>query len=308
MSLFSRPPANDIRLKMYVYGETGTGKTITALNFPDPIVIDTEKGSEHYRKDYGEFPVLYSMDSNEIIAAIDELLVDPQGHKTFVLDSFTRLYDSIVRAREISVRRRTGDDNYEIQPLDYRYIKGVTQLISEKMLSLDMNLIVTARSKNVYAKGKFMEVEGTAAEGDKNLPYLFDVVIELKIEGDKRVAYVEKDRTNKLPATFEYNYDNLVEYIGLENLNKEASADKQKSNIDFRKSRTTYITVSGEKMKTAGITAADLVAISTFTDIIETDDFKEVLLEQYQVDSLLDLNKKEGQALLAYLQKQTTSK
>ena len=39
MSLLKKASEEPVRLKMYVYGESGTGKTVTALHFPNPVVI-----------------------------------------------------------------------------------------------------------------------------------------------------------------------------------------------------------------------------------------------------------------------------
>ena len=50
MSMFKKAETQADRLKMYIYGEAGTGKTVTSLQFPNPAVIDTEKGTTHYGK------------------------------------------------------------------------------------------------------------------------------------------------------------------------------------------------------------------------------------------------------------------
>ena len=44
MSLFAPAEKEGKRLKMYVFGGSGTGKTVTSLKFPNPVMIDAEKG------------------------------------------------------------------------------------------------------------------------------------------------------------------------------------------------------------------------------------------------------------------------
>ena len=43
------PKANELgRLKMFLYGNSGAGKTTAAIQMPKPYVIDAERGSVHY--------------------------------------------------------------------------------------------------------------------------------------------------------------------------------------------------------------------------------------------------------------------
>jgi RecA-family ATPase len=44
MSLFKKPTKEDKRLKMLLFGDSGTGKTVTSLYFPSPAVADMEHG------------------------------------------------------------------------------------------------------------------------------------------------------------------------------------------------------------------------------------------------------------------------
>lgn len=300
MSLFKRPKQEDTRLKMYVYGEAGTGKTYTALSFPAPVIVDTEKGSGLYREEFNDFPVADLSSAEEVLAGIDELLEDPGDRKTFILDSFTALYANILRLREESLKAKTGNKNYELQPLDYKYVKNMVRLISEKILSLDMNVVVTARSKDKYAKGKFMEVEGTVAEGHKDLPYIFDVVIELIVhpKTKKRIAIVKKDRTRKLPSEFEFTYDEFVKYVGIDSLSKEASVEAQNKNINKRLSRNTEIEYNGSTLHTAGIKAKTYTRLVEITQGANSDALAEMLKEDFGVDSFLDLSDAGGRALI----------
>ena len=85
MSLFELAAAKGTRLKMYIYGDTGTGKTVTSLHFPSPAIIDTERGSEHYGDKF-TFQRLDTAEPSRINQALDELLKDPADFKTLIIE------------------------------------------------------------------------------------------------------------------------------------------------------------------------------------------------------------------------------
>lgn len=302
MSLFKKAKVNSDRLKMYIYGQTGTGKTRTGLHFPSPAVVDPEKGTSLYGKDF-DFYVLETSDPKKIMSAMDELLADPGDFKTFMIDPITLIYDQIQRNREEYLKAKTGNAMYELQPLDYKGVKTDLKIFTNKLLSLDMNIIVTARSKSLYAPGKFMQEIGQQPDGPKDLPYLFDVVLQLYVDPatGTRMAKVDKDRTNKLPPVFPFTYDAFVEYIGIEALTRNADVSAQKANLDQRNERTTKITLDGETIFTAGVTADTLKELMTATDGADPDQLVEHLRDSFEVESLLDLTERSAKTLLASL-------
>ena len=309
MSLFTSAEAEAKRLKMYVFGESGTGKTVTSLKFPKPVMIDAEKGSDYYG-DMFNFKRLQTSDPKLVSQAIDELLKDPGDNRTLVIDPFTIIYDKIVDAQVQRQRMKTGNPSYEIQPLDYKHIKGAVKSLIYRILALDMNVIITARSKPLYSNqdGEFMKVIGTTAEGPKELPYMFDVLLELSVEKDgTRLAHVHKDRTNKLPKvnldrngkpTFEFTEDAFQEYFG-QGLTREASLATQEQNLARAGERTVQITYKGNKMKTAGIASKTLATLEEISNDIGEDVIKQKLQDDYSVSSVLDLKEDEAKFLIS---------
>lgn len=301
MSLFKKAKDADKRLKMYIYGKTGTGKTLTSLQFPSPAVVDAEKGTEHYGQHFN-FHRVKTSDPEKVHEAIDELLSDPGPFKTFVIDPMSVIYDQILRKKEDQMKVKTGNLHYELQPLDYKSIKTEVKLLMNKLLSLDMNIIVTARSKPLYRPGKFMEQIGEQPEGHKDMPYMFDVVLELyQDEVGTRWARVEKDRTNNLPHEFEFSYDAFVEYIGADTLERAADIEIQKTNVNETNGRTTLVTVDGEEMYTAGVKEKTLIELMQLTEDVDQDDLRETLKEDYEVESVLDLTEKAAKSLVTAL-------
>jgi hypothetical protein len=309
MSLFQKATPEAERLKVYVYGKSGTGKTIMSLNFPNPVVIDAEDGTTHYGNS-ANFYRIKTYDPIVIKEAVDELLenpvVDPTTNfiaKTFVIDPFTVVYDAILAAHTTRMKSKTLNPQYELQPKDYKYIKQEVKSLVLKILSLDMNVMVTARSAPEYSKEKMMEVIGTKAEGPDQLPYLFDVVLELFInEEGKRMARVKKDRTNSLPAEFEYSYDVFVKHIGIENLNRDPIVIKQKQALDKRKGRNVTIYLNNSPVQTAGVTAEQLEQLKLQSGRLGAEKVMETLQFSFSVDSLLDLKEDEAALFITELE------
>ena len=299
MSLFEQAAKEADRLKMYIFGDAGTGKTRTSLQFPNPALIDSERGSLHYGDEF-DFYRLETSDPDIVNEAIDELLNDPGDFKTIIIDSITAIYDQMVINKEMRMKEKKGDIHYEIQPLDYKSIKTDVRILMDKLLSLDLNVIMTARSKAEYQPGEFMKQIGNKPEGHKDLPYMFDVVLELTVREDgTRMARVDnKDRTGKLPHEFEFSYEAFKEYIGIEALERDADQEKQEEDLSKRTGRSTKITLDGDQIYTAGVTAETLKSLEKAVAPYDPEDLREVLKENYEVESLLDLDESAAENFL----------
>ena len=200
------------------------------------------------------------------------------------------------------LRVKKGNPNYTLQPLDYKLIKSELKGFINKLLAVDLNIIATARTKPEYAndQGEFMKVIGNKPDGPKELPYLFDVVLELTKGSDNvRFAKVIKDRTNSLPEEgFEFTYQKMVEYFGLKNLEREPVALRGLQELDRMLNRNTIVVFQDKEVKTAGVTGVTLVAITDAMDGMDENKIKEKLNDDYSVQSLLDLREDEAQLFL----------
>jgi len=290
---FTKAEKRATRLKLFIFGETGTGKTVTALHFPSVAMIDTEKGTDHYGE-FFEFHRIQSSDPKVILETIESLLKEPGDFRTLVIDPFTNINDRIEEDLLRKLRAKSGDPDQELLPKDYKYIKKAVKHIIKKLLALDMNIIVTSQSKALYSTDnqEFMKLLGSQPDSPKQLPYMFDVYIELKKEDEKYIAYVKKDRTNKLPPKFEFNYDSFSKYLGIEGLERKAVQFHQQVEGDARMERTHEVTFDGKKIKTAGITAENLAALKEI--FIASPEKKDELLKQFMVESPLDLRNDEA--------------
>jgi hypothetical protein len=114
-------------------------------------------------------------------------------------------------------------------------LKSEFKELVRKLLQLDMNVVVTARQKTLYADSGFMRKVGETFDGEKSLPYLFDTIVRLH-RGPKGEFLGEclKDRSNRLPSGgFECTYPVLEQCFGRDMLEREprpvvlASADQR---------------------------------------------------------------------------------
>lgn len=205
----AKPQAQEKRLKMFLFGGPGTGKTTAALNFPSAYFIDCERGSENYTELFNKnnSVCLHSTDFNEILGEVRLLATEKHEYKTVILDPCTAFEaDLIQRAEQMY---SPGD----MRVWSYRD-KSLRRLCLA-LVNLNMNVIVTSHVKPEY--GPKMEKLGTVQDAWKRWPYIFDLVIELERTADgKRMGHVRKTRMQEFPDgdSFVFSYDELARRMG----------------------------------------------------------------------------------------------
>jgi len=287
------------RLKLLVYGGPGTGKTTTALYFPSPAVIDLEKGTDYYGEHF-DFMRIQTQDLDEINQAIDDLLKDPSGVKTLVIDPFTKWYTILQDKVQKDLKKLHNDSDYTMQPKDWGIIKRETEILINKLLALDLNIVCICQEKTEYSfdDGKFMVPIGYTAAGPKDIAFPFDVVLRLRKDTDgTHMATVVKDRTNKIESKeFEYSYQKLVGYFGNEELEREPVSFKGEKYLAERLGRRVEINWNGKVMMSAGATPDQLDRL-VLLDIPKTT-LREKIMKDYKQESPLDLGADEIELLI----------
>src|SRR4051795_11809870 len=139
-----KPEAVTKRLKMFMFGPAGVGKTTAAVQFPASYIIDCERGAENYDKLIaGSGGVVFqSSDMNEITAEVKSLLTEKHDFRTLVIDPITPVYNDLLEKSELKVGSDFGRHYGEAN----KHMKRLANLI----LALDMNVIITAHSKKEY--------------------------------------------------------------------------------------------------------------------------------------------------------------
>lgn len=224
-----QPEIIEKRLKVLFYGLAGAGKTTTAIQFPKPYLIDTEKGSvnDDYVKTLKEVGgvIFQTTEFDELITEVKSLLTEKHEYKTLIIDPLTMVYNDLLDkcARDIKSKSRDKDaDGTEFGRHYQEANKRMKQLIN-LLLRLDMNVIITSHAKNEY--GDNMKVLGSTFDCYKKLDYIFDLVFEVvKKTPDIRVGVIKKTRVKSFPEgeTFPFNYAEIAKRYGREILERDA--------------------------------------------------------------------------------------
>jgi hypothetical protein len=217
MSLRARKPeAVTKRLKLFMFGPAGVGKTTAAIQFPNSYIIDCEKGAENYDKliTASNSVVYQTTDINEVLAEVKSLLSEKHEYRTLVIDPITMVYNDLLEKCEAKVGTDFGRHYGEANKM----MKRLANLI----MALDMNVVITAHAKAEYGQN-FSKI-GYTFDGWKQLDYWFDLVIELGKKGKKRLAKVVKTRLEQFPddEAFEWSYDSIKKRYDVSILEREA--------------------------------------------------------------------------------------
>lgn len=207
------------RLKLFIYGKAGVGKSTLALSFPNPYVIDCEQGVENAQYvallKANNGALFQTQSFNDVITEVRSLLTEKHDYKTLVIDPLTIIYNNIVDQAAMTPTKDGTD------PTAYgrHYVEANRQIkrLLTLLMHLDMNVIITSQSKNEYTNN--MTVLGQTFDCYKKLDYLFDLILEVKKTGKRRTFHVIKTRIATFPedeeidlsyAEFAKRYDNDV--------------------------------------------------------------------------------------------------
>ena len=211
------------RLKCLFYGVAGAGKTTAAISFPAPYIIDCEKGAEN--KQYLELidknsgAIFQTSDFTEVLNEVKALLSEKHPYKTLIIDPLTVLYNDLL---EVAAAIPTKDGTEATAfGKHYQHANRKMKQLLQLLLRLDMNVIITSHAKSEY--GKDMAVLGQTFDCYKKLDYLFDLVIEIRKHGLKRVGTVRKTRitTFEEGSDFEFSYDTIALKYGKDIIEKD---------------------------------------------------------------------------------------
>ncbi|KKL73660.1 hypothetical protein LCGC14_2072680 [marine sediment metagenome] len=231
------------RVKAFLWGGPGAGKTTLALQFPGVALIDMEGGSRLY-DDAFKFKRFPATEADEVMAAVDWLLANQHPFRTLVIDPMTIYWEALqTKYREIFLKRNKKSagfkfEFYQFQPGDWIIVKAEMKELMRKLMRLDMNVIVTARDKTKYEEGtsEMMKKTGDQVfDVERSMPFFFDVVLRLT-RGPKGefLATCLKERSPKdAKGVFTEGTEFVMEYKLFEKMFGAAALKKESKPVDM---------------------------------------------------------------------------
>jgi hypothetical protein len=211
MSCFKKVEETKSGLKILGFGESGSGKTIFALSFPESAAVDAEDGMGHYKKKYPNLKYIFNTTSAEdvedALEEIEESLCNEI--KTFIVDSETKIYENLqlgglnVAEKRARLKAQSVDDAAMSQR-EWGKLKLISKRIQATKLMLaskGINIISIAQQKDIKEKkGDNWITVGHAPDTAKAFEYDYDIVIRFyTIKNDKNEdeykGEILKDRT-----------------------------------------------------------------------------------------------------------------
>lgn len=228
-----KPTAVEKRLKMFLFGQAGVGKTMASIQFPRVYMIDTEKGAENdqyvkaLEKAGGVY--LFTNDLEEIISEVMALMTEKHEYRTLVIDPATVPYNAACDKAALEIQKRANDP--KIDGTEWGRHRGIADRLMKRLcallMRLDMNVILTSHSKVKWGKvGTDFKEMGNTFDAYSKLDYLFDLLIEVEKRGADRVGMVRKTRIEAFPEgdVFPFTYDTIADRYGRQILEREAEA------------------------------------------------------------------------------------
>jgi len=223
------------RFKALIYGDPNAGKTMMALHFPEPYIIDTERGAEN--EEYSKLIIenkggrRFTYDYDEVTEIVLSLISQKHEFKTLVIDPITTIYEDLMEKGEKIV-----GTHFQAHA---QYATNKIKKLFRLLLRLDMNVILTSHLKGKWkstknSRGKVvLEQHGNTYDAGKKLDYLFDLSIEVEaIEKDddtvERIGIVKKTRVEGFPERerFKWSYEELCTRHGKKSITNEVNIEE----------------------------------------------------------------------------------
>lgn len=210
--------------KFLVSGESGVGKTMFALQFPRPYIIDTEVGATRpqYQEKLSKAKGAYfgkkegSQDFNSILDEIKTLTTTKHEYKTLIIDSFSYIYLLEAAEAELKGGSEFGRDKKEAN-------KPTRQLM-RWLDKLDMTVIIICHSKGKWKRiGKELVGDGTTFDGYDKLEYILDLWIEILSGGKTFIVRKSRIESLKQGDSMPLAYEKFAEVYGKELIEKPST-------------------------------------------------------------------------------------
>lgn len=219
--MFEDPKRTKKYLKVALQGGAKVGKTRFALSFPDPHIVDGERGSDAYAEKYG-FRVRHTNRWVGLGEEVTALVKKPIVGATLVIDPITVFYKDLLNDLVQMVKNKRGHEilsQSEWTIENRRWFAFLNLLVD-----LPMHVVLCSREREEYVESvnnRGEEVRKKTGnhimECDKQTEFLFDAILRLSTEENK------KEKTSKhLVTVLGTRYEWLPKYATFDITKKRA--------------------------------------------------------------------------------------
>ena len=187
------------KLKICLYGASGSGKTLAALTFPRVLLVDAENGSDLYvgRPGMPQFHVTRCKTVADLEYIIAHVEKDAGAtYDTLVIDPITVFYD-------VEKNVQSANNSKDLGFREWARINNRMNSLYNRLTSLPVHVVVIARETPEYTgEGNNLRKIGVKVDADKDFVYSMDFVLHLKADHS---AQVEKSRGVELGSAGRVN-------------------------------------------------------------------------------------------------------
>ena len=199
MGNFKKATKEQAKLRLALFGVSGSGKTYTALRIATGLggkiaVIDTERNSACKYSDRFDFDVCNA--NKPSIENLKMFIEEAKNYDVLIIDSMTHAWLELLQEVERVAKTKFGGNTWSA------WSEGTPKQMSliNALLDFPGHIIATMRVETNWTtvtneKGKVVPVRvGEAPKQGKGIEYEFDMLMQISPEHD---ALVIKDRTGK---------------------------------------------------------------------------------------------------------------
>lgn len=232
------------------YGESGSGKTPTALSFPNQLLFDSDRGTKFYKRyDHHILSESNTLVFKEMLEDLEEFENDEDLFnqvETINADSITRYYENMKHA-SLKVAegraRKAGRsaDSEGLAPKDWgnmslRYDSFFAKMLTFAAQGKNVTFVAEQADKKENTKLSDGSVTSVVVGVKPNMPnesnFDFDVVVRTFKKDGNSYGEIEKDRTETFAVgaiVEKPNYTHWEEAIKLSQQGRTRSKDEIKS-------------------------------------------------------------------------------
>jgi len=142
-------PESSTYLKVLIYGQPGTGKTVFAASAPDPLLLDIERGSASLTQfeHLSTIPVLNYTSSKtleQVILEFQKDTGDAQQFQSLIIDSFSELQRRVL---DEQLSTNSGKQRYIPDMAAFNLNTNMLREIVARLRGLQKHVIITAHAK-----------------------------------------------------------------------------------------------------------------------------------------------------------------